>query len=62
MVPKCELLESIPLHIQELNYGEGIYELVDHVGEKALNSNLSSKLGLTKKNLASFLNHLLKSA
>jgi hypothetical protein len=41
MVPEQELLESIPLHIQGLNYGECIYELEDHVGEKALSSNLS---------------------
>jgi hypothetical protein len=42
-------------------YEEGIYELRNHVGEKALNSNLSPKLGLTKKTLpASFPNHLLK--
>ncbi len=59
-MPKCELFKSIVLHVQELNYGEGICELVDHVGEKALNSNLLPKLGLAKRTLASFPNHLLK--
>ncbi len=43
------LLKSIFLHIQGLNYGKGIYELEDHVGQKALNSNLLLKLGLVKK-------------
>ncbi len=63
MVPKQELFESIPLHVQGQNYGEGIYELEDHVGEKALNSNLTLKLGLVKKNhLASFPNRLLENA
>jgi len=36
MVPKHELLESIPLHDQGLNYGINICELEDHVGEKVL--------------------------
>jgi hypothetical protein len=27
MVPKLKLLKSIPLHVQGLNYGEGVYEL-----------------------------------
>jgi hypothetical protein len=45
MVPKHELLESILLHIQEQNYGEDVYELKDHVGEKTFSSNLSPKLG-----------------
>jgi len=62
MVPKCELLKNIPLHVQELTYGEGIYELVDDVWEEAINSNLPPKLGFAKKTLASFPNHLLKSA
>jgi hypothetical protein len=34
---KRELLENIPLHVQGLNYRKDIYELKDHVGEKALN-------------------------
>jgi hypothetical protein len=49
MLPKYMLLKSIFLHIQGLNYGKGIYELEDHVGQKALNSNLLLKLGLVKK-------------
>jgi hypothetical protein len=36
MVRKCELLENIPLHIQELNYNEGIYDLENRDGEEAL--------------------------
>jgi hypothetical protein len=39
MVSKYELLESIPLHAQKLNYEINIYELEDHVGEEGLNSN-----------------------
>jgi hypothetical protein len=61
MVPKHELLESIPLHIQELNCEKGVYELEDHVGEKALGLNLLPKLGPAKKNLlASFFSRLPK--
>jgi len=62
MVPKHELLKSIPLHIQELNCKKNVYELEDHVGEKALGSNLSPKLGPAKRTfLTSFLSRLLKS-
>jgi len=39
MVLECKFLKSIPLHIQELNYREGVYEL------EALSSNLLLKLG-----------------
>jgi len=60
MVPKRELRESIPLHIQGLNYGTSVCELEDHVGEKGLNSNWLTKLQSTKKNLASFPGRLLK--
>jgi hypothetical protein len=35
IMPKHKLFESIPLHVQELNYGENIYDLEDHVGEVA---------------------------
>ncbi len=35
MVPKCELLKSIPLHIQELKCEKGVCELEDYVGEEA---------------------------
>jgi hypothetical protein len=62
MMLEHELLESILLHIQELNYKKDIYELENHVGEKTLNSNLPLKLGPAKQiPLASFLNCLLKS-
>jgi hypothetical protein len=44
MVLKFKLLKNIHLHIQELNYGKGIYELEDCVGEEAcLSSNLPPK-------------------
>jgi uncharacterized protein YqhQ len=46
MVPKHELFESIPLHIQELNYGKNVYEQEDHVEENTFTSNLLLKLGL----------------
>jgi hypothetical protein len=49
MVPKHELFENIPLHVQELNYEKGVYKLEDHVGEKALGSNLLPKLGFAKR-------------
>jgi len=45
MVLQRKLLESIPLHVLRLNYGEGIYELNNCVGEEALSSNLPPKLG-----------------
>jgi hypothetical protein len=59
-VPKCESLKSSPLHVQELNYNEGVYDLEDHDGEEALSSNLLPKLEPTKKTLTSFLSHLLE--
>jgi hypothetical protein len=49
MVLQRKLLKSIPLHVLGLNYGEGIYELNDCVGEEALSSNLPPKLGPIKK-------------
>jgi hypothetical protein len=39
MVLEWKLLKSIPLHVQELNYREGVPKL------EALNSNLLLKLG-----------------
>jgi hypothetical protein len=48
MVLKHELFKSIPLHIQEQNFGENIYELEDHIGE-VLSSNLLPKLALVRK-------------
>jgi len=48
-VPKCELPKSIPLHAQGLNCGANIRELEDHVGEKGLSLNWSTRLGLAKK-------------
>jgi hypothetical protein len=61
MVPKHELLKSIPLHIQEQNYGKDVYELEDHVGEKTFSSNLSPKFGPTTP-FANFLNYPLENA
>jgi hypothetical protein len=49
MVLEHELHESIPMHVQWLNYEENIYELEDHVKEKALNTNLLPKLKFVKK-------------
>ncbi len=52
---------SIPLHVQELDYEKGVYELKDYVGEQALNLNLLPKLGLANKTLpTSFPNRLLE--
>ncbi len=63
MVLKHKLPESIPLHDQRLNYEADICELEDHVGEKGLNPNWPTKLGLVKKGpLASFPNRMLKNA
>ncbi len=51
MVPKHELLESLSMRIQELNYEKYLYELEDHVWEEALSLNLPLKFGhVTKKN------------
>jgi hypothetical protein len=50
MVPRFKLFHSIPLHVQKLNCEENVYKLRDHVGEKALNSNLPLELKLVKKN------------
>ncbi len=62
-MPKCELLESISLHVQKLNCQEGVYELEDHVGEMALSLNLLPKLGLAKITpLTNYFSHLLKCA
>jgi hypothetical protein len=44
---KHELFESVPLHVQKLNY---VYEMEDHVREKK-SSNLPPKLRPTKKTL-----------
>jgi hypothetical protein len=61
MVPKCELLKSILLHGQGLNYRVDICALKDHVGEKGLSSNWSTKFGFIKKNhLPSFPNCMLE--
>jgi hypothetical protein len=49
MLPKCKLFKSIPFHVQELKCRKGIYDLKDHVGEEAFNSNLPPKLGHVKK-------------
>jgi len=61
MVPRFKLFHSIPLHVQKLNCEKNVYKLRDHVGEKALNSNLPLELKLAKKTpIVSFPNHLLK--
>jgi hypothetical protein len=61
MVLECELFENIPLHIQKLNCRENVYELEDHVREKALTSNWSPKLGPIKIIFPiSLLNYLLE--
>lgn len=52
MVPKCKLLESIPLHVQELNCGNDVYELENYVKEEALSSNLCAKAWARKKNFS----------
>jgi hypothetical protein len=49
MVQEHKLFKSIPLHVQGLNYREGVYELEDHVGEEAVNSYLLLKLGSVKR-------------
>jgi hypothetical protein len=55
MVPKCELPKSIPLHAQGLNCETNFCELEDHVGEKGLSLDWSTKLGFVKKtHFASF--------
>jgi hypothetical protein len=60
-MPKHKLLESIPLHVQKLNYKEGIFKLEDCVGEKTLNLDLLPKLGLAKRTFTSFFNCQLES-
>jgi hypothetical protein len=63
MVPKHKLFKNIPLHVQKLNCEEDVYELKDHVGEKALNLNLLPELRLVKRTfLASFPSRLFESA
>jgi hypothetical protein len=63
MVPKCELHDNILLHVQKLNYVEGVYEMKDHVGKEAMNLNLLPKLGHVKIiPLVGFLNCLLENA
>jgi hypothetical protein len=54
MVPKHELLKSIPLYVQEPNYKEGIYELEDHVGEETLSLDLPLKLEFAKNTSCKF--------
>jgi hypothetical protein len=62
MMPKCELFKITPLHVQKLNYREGIYELDDHVGDEALSLSLILKFRLAKKTPpTSFPNCLLES-
>jgi hypothetical protein len=63
MVPKHELPKNIHLDTQGPNYGVGVCELEDHVGEKELKWNWPTKFGPTKKTpFGSFLSYMLKSA
>jgi len=56
------LFKNIFLHIQGLNYREGVYELEDHVGQEILNSNLLLKLRPIKRIPPTYFpNHLLES-
>jgi len=62
IMSKCELPKSIPLHGQRLNYGIGVCELEDHVGEKGWNLKWPTKLALAKKTpFINFPTHLLES-
>jgi hypothetical protein len=55
MVLECKLLKNSPLHIQELNYREGVYEL------EALSSNLLLKLGPIRRILfIGFPKHMIE--
>jgi hypothetical protein len=49
MVPKFEMHENSPLHIQELNCGKNVHELEDLAKEELLGLNLPPNLGLVKK-------------
>ncbi len=49
MMPKCKLFKITPLHVQKLNYKEGVYELGDHVGDEALSLGLLLKFRPAKK-------------
>ncbi len=60
-MPRCKLFKITALHIQKQNCGKGVYELEDHVAEKALSLNLLPKFGHVRKILhVSFPNHLLE--
>ncbi len=53
--------KNIPWHVQGLNYGEGIYELEDHVGEEASSLNFVAKAWARKTILhVGFSNHPLE--
>ncbi len=54
MVPKHKLLKSIPLHVQESNYKEGVYELEDNFGEETLSLDLPLKLEFAKNTSCKF--------
>jgi len=49
MMPKCKLFKITPLHVQKLNYREGVYELGDHFGDEALSLGLLLKFKSVKK-------------
>ncbi len=55
-------LKVFPYTSKKLNCEKNVYELEDHVEEKALSSNLLPKVGLARKTcLASFFSCLLES-
>jgi hypothetical protein len=55
-------LKVFPYMSKNQKCGENVYELKDHVGEKALSLNLPLKLGLLRRiPLANFPNRLLES-
>ncbi len=61
-MPKLEMHENSPLHIQELNCRKNVYELEDLAREELLGLNLLLDLGLVEKiPFTSFLNHVLGS-
>jgi hypothetical protein len=49
MVPKCKLLDNIPLHGQRLNCGTCVCELEDHVREKRIEFKLANNVWAHQK-------------
>jgi len=60
---RAQIAWTYLLHVQGLNYGEGVFEPKGHVGEEALSSNLSLKLRPIKTNpLVCFRSRMVKNA